>query len=465
MPASARSIPTFDELRGMLRGDLLQPGHPEYEVARQLWNGRFEPRPLGIVRCQAAGDVAATIALARKEGLPLTVRGGGHSYAGHSLQDGGLAVDLSAMRSVQVDVRARRATVGPGATWAEIDAATQAHGLAAPGPTVSTVGVGGYLLGGGSGYLSRRFGLGVDNLLAAEVVTAEGQVIRASDIENPDLFWAIRGGGGNFGVVTSLELRLHEVGPDVVTVQSFHAIDDGREVLRFYREFMDAAPDELNAYAFVLRTPPVSPFPDEYHGRPAVALVGCWCGDPAAGDAAVKPLAEFGTPFLAGVQRTPYVAAQQAFDAGMPKGLRWYSRAHELKALPDDAIDTMLRFTTDLPGPYTMAYLGRGGGAIGRVDPRATAYPHRDAPYALHIFPGWSDPSDDSAMIQWARTFHVAMATHATGGVYVNLLERDEADRVPAAYGQNYARLAVVKRRWDPDNVFKGNHNIRPGEA
>lgn len=464
MTASVRP-PSFDELRGTLRGVLIQPDDPAFDVARRLWNGRFEPRPLGIVRCETAADVAATIATARERGLPLGVKGGGHSYAGLSLQDGGLAVDLSPMRSVDVDAAARRVTVGGGATWAEVDAATQAHGLATPGATVSTVGVGGYLLGGGTGYLSRRFGMAVDNLIAAEVVTADGRTVRASDDENPDLFWALRGGGGNFGVATRFELRLHEVGPEVITVQAFHLMDGARDVLRFYRDFMDVAPDELNAYAFVLRTPPVAPFPEETRGRPAVALVGCWCGDPAAGEVALQPLADFGSPFLAGVQRTSYVAAQQAFDAGMPKGLRWYSRAHYLDALSDEAIDVMLRFTNELPGPFTMAYLERGGGAIGRVDPGATAFPHRRAPYDVHIFPGWSDPSEDAAMMQWARDFHDAMAVHSTGGVYVNLLGRDEAERVPAAYGPNYARLVTVKKEWDPDNVFTGNHNIRPVPA
>jgi FAD/FMN-containing dehydrogenase len=460
-----RSVPSFDELRGAVQGEVLQPGDPEYDVARRLWNGRFEPRPFGIVRCRTAGDVVAAIACARQHGVPFSVKGGGHSYAGHSLQDGGLAADLSPMRSVRVDADARRATIGPGATWAEIDTATQADGLATTGPTVSTVGVGGSVLGGGTGYLARRFGMGIDNLVAAEVVTADERIVRASGDENPDLFWAIRGGGGNFGVVTSFELSLHEVGPEVVMVQAFHTIDSARDVLRFYREFMDAAPDELNAYAFVLRTPPVAPFPDEQQGQPALALVGCWCGDAAAGEAALEPLAEFGTPFLAGVQRTAYAAAQQAFDAGMPKGLRWYTRAHYLHSLSDDAVDTMVRFTTELPGPYSMAYLERGGGAVERVDPDATAFPHREAPYAIHIFPGWSDASEDAALMQWARTFHEAMAEHATGGVYVNLLARDEADRVPAAYGRNHARLVALKKEWDSDNIFSGNHNIRPGSA
>lgn len=462
MPEATDAAPPYDDLRASLQGTMLLPGDDGYNEARGVWNGVFDPRPVAIVRCRAPDDVVAAINFARQHRLPLSVRGGGHSYAGHSVKDNALALDLSLMDRVTVDPDGRRASVEAGATWADVDAATQAHGLATTGGTVSSVGVAGFTLGGGTGYLARKYGLAADNLMGADVVTADGRLVRASSDENQDLLWALRGGGGNFGVVTAFELRLHEVGPDVVMLQAFHSFDDAPRVLRFYRDFMDHAPDEVNVYAFMLRTPPVEPFPQKYHGQVAVALVGCHCGPVAGAEMALKPLAEFGQPFLAAVQRTAYTAAQQAFDAGMPKGLRWYSRFHYLKALPDSAIDTVLRFTESLPGEFTMAYFERGGGAADRVARDAVAFPHRDPAYGIHIFPGWTEPADDARMREWARQFHDAMAEHATGGVYVNMLASDEAERVPAAYGANYDRLVALKRVWDPDNLFSSNHNIPP---
>ena len=452
----------LQRLRDRVRGEVILPRDEGYDEARRVWNGRFDPRPAAVVRCTDARDVVAAIAFARDRRMPLSVRGGGHSYAGQSVADGAIAIHLGSMDTVQVNAERRRVVAGPGATWGDVDRATQEQGLATTGGTVSTVGVAGYTLGGGTGWLARKYGLGLDNLISAEVVTADGRVLRASEDEHPDLFWALRGGGGNFGVVTALELRLHQVGPEVVMAQAFHPMRSAAEVLKFYRSFAEQAPDEVAIYAFALRVPPVEPFPNEARGEPALALLASHCGDTAAGEAALMPLREFGDPFLAAVQTVPYVAMQQAFDAGMPKGLRWYSRAHYLDALPDDAIATMVRFTKVLPGPFTTAYLEREGGAIGRVDPAATAFPHRSARYGLHIFPGWSDPADDEDLMQWAREFQAAMAPFASGGVYVNLLGEDEPERVPHAYGSNHARLAELKARWDPENLFRNNHNIAP---
>lgn len=449
-------------LRDLVRGDPILPDDPGYDAARAAWNGRFDPRPVAVVPCREVGEVAAAVSFAGDHGVPLSVRGGGHSYAGLAVGDGALALDLSPMDAVVVDPAARTATVGPGATWADVDRETQRHGLATTGATVSTVGVAGFTLGGGSGYLARKHGLGLDNLLAAEVVTADGRVRHASADEDPELYWAIRGGGGNFGVVTSFRLRLHPLGAEVMTAQAFHPIGQIHDLLRFYRAFMEASSDSVTAYVFALRVPPVEPFPEARQGQPALALVGCHCGGGDEGTAALEPLAEFGEPFLAAVQPTPYPAAQQAFDAGMPKGLRWYSRAHYLDALGDDAIETFASHVEALPGPHTMAYFEPLGGAIARVEPGATAFPHRDAAYGLHILPGWPDPSDDEELMRWAREFHAAMAPHATGGVYVNLLGRDEAERVPAAYAGNYQRLARLKATYDPDNLFRVNHNIPP---
>jgi FAD/FMN-containing dehydrogenase len=453
---------TIQSLRDRLQGQILIPDDPGYDGARAVWNGRFDPRPLAVVRCSGPTDVAASVVWARARGLPLSVKGGGHSYAGHSVGDGALAIDLSSMNGVRVDRHSRTAVVGPGARWADLDREAQAHSLATTGGTVSTVGVAGYILGGGTGYLARKYGLGLDNLIGAEVVTADGRVVAARKGENADLFWALRGGSGNFGIVTSFEFRLHPVGPQVATAQAFHPIEDARRVLRFYRELTRGAPDELTVYAFALRVPPIDPFPETRRGQVALALIACHCGDVEEGVAALQPVVDHGDPMVAAVQTVQYAALQQSFDAGMAPGQRWYSRAHYLADLSDAAIDTMARFAEVLPGPFTMAYFEHLGGAVGRVDPTATAFPHRSAPYSVHIFPGWTDPADDEAHMAWAREFHEAMAPHATGGVYVNLLGRDEQERVPAAYASNYDRLREIKAAWDPDNVFRANHNIPP---
>jgi FAD/FMN-containing dehydrogenase len=448
--------------RERLQAEVFLPGEAAYEDARRAWNGRFDPHPAAVVRCRTAEDVVAALDLAGERNLAVSVKGGGHSYAGHSVGDGALAIDLSLMNSVKIDPDRRRAVVGPGATWAEFDQSAQAFGLAATGATVSTVGVAGSTLGGGTGYLARKYGLSLDSLAAVEVVVADGRILRASEAENPDLFWALRGGSGNFGVVTSFEFRVHPVGPEVVTAQAFHPIERASDVLRFYRDFMDDAADEVNAYAFVLRVPPAAPFPEEFQGKPALALVACYCGETAAGEEALRLLRDFGEPFLAVLQTVPYVAAQKAFDVGMPEGLRWYSRAHYLRELSDEVIETVVRYTEALPGPFTMAYFERAGGAVGRVDPSATAFPHRGSPYAIHIFPGWTDPAEDEHLMHWTRDFHRALAPYATGGVYVNLLGEDEPERVSAAFGQNYSRLRELKARWDPENRFRINHNVQP---
>ncbi|HEX2167453.1 MAG TPA: FAD-binding oxidoreductase [Longimicrobiales bacterium] len=452
-----------DTFRDRIDGELILPSDPAYDTARKVWNARFDPRPAALVRCRSAADVVAAIELAREHRLPVSVRGGGHSYAGLGVGDGALAIDLSPMDDVVIDAEGRTATVGPGATWADFDRTAQAHGLATTGATVSSVGVAGFALGGGTGYLARRHGLGVDNVLSLEVVTADGRVLRASNDEHADLFWALRGGSGNFGVVTSFEFRLHPVGPDVVTAQSWHPIEDARAVLRFYREFMESASEDVTVYAFALRVPPVEPFPAEHHGSPALALVACHCGDVEEATKSLERLTTFGNPILAGVQTVPYTAAQQAFDAGMPDGLRWDTRGHYLNELDEDAIETFAKHVESLTGPYTAAYFEPLGGAIGRVASDATAFPHRDAAYGLHILPGWIEASDGDGAMRWMRELHDAMAPHATGGVYVNLLGRDEADRVPAAYGANYARLAGLKAKYDPGNLFRVNQNITAG--
>lgn len=450
-----------DDLAPHITGDALTPDTPGYDESRSMWNARIDRRPDVIVRCTDAAEVAAALEHAQRKGLRVSVKGGGHSYAANSVADGGLLIDLSAMKAVQVDPAATTATIGAGVTCGELDAATQERGLATPTPTVSSVGVVGAALGGGGGYLSRKYGLTIDNVLSAGVVTADGREVTAAASEHTDLFWALRGGGGNFGVVTALELRLHEVGPQVLSGQVIYPFHDAAKLLRSFRDFMAAAPEELQVYPFMFRIPPIDAFPAELHGDPVIDFVLCH-QDPDAGDV-VQPLRELGETIMDAVAPAPYVQVQQGFDANLPAGQRYYSKAHDLPALTDAAIDTVVEHVPDMRGAFTAAYFDPGGGAIARVDPSATAYAGRDAPYGFHILAGWTDASEDASVMGWAADFHAAMAPHATGGVYVNLLADDEPDRVPAAYGANYARLVEVKRSWDPRNVFQSNHNIPSG--
>lgn len=452
----------LQSLRENIRGAVLASGDASYDDARRIWNARFDRRPSAIARCAGPRDVITAVNIARKNDLLVSIRSGGHDYSGRSICDGGLVIDVSGMREIEVDAAAKTVTVEPGARWGAVDHATQALGLATTGGTVSTVGVAGFTLGGGSGHLTRRYGLGLDNLLSAEVVIANGELIRTSETEHPELFWALRGGSGNFGVVTSFEFQLHEVGPQVLAGQIIYPFDQAADVLRFYRSFMADAPDEIQCYAFLLRLPPLDVFPAEFHSRVVLDLVVTHSGDPAKAETDLAPLRAFGSPFLDGVATQSFVELQQSFDAGMPAGNRWYSKAHYLSDLPDRAIETILTHSAELPGPFTMVYLEAEGGAVGRVDPSATAFPHRNAAFALHIFPGWTDAADDSAIMDWARTFHQEMAPHSTGGVYVNLLGGDEPDGSQAAYGANYSRLAAIKHKYDPTNLFRNNQNIEP---
>ncbi len=446
-------------LADRLKGNVLEPSHDGYDEARRVWNARFQRRPDLVARCVDADDVAAAVTLARSEGLQISVKGGGHSYAGNTVADGGLLIDLSQMKAIQVDPESRTVTVEAGATWGELDAATQVHGLATTGVTVSSVGVSGSTLGGGTGYLSRAFGNAIDNLLSVELVSAEGRKLRAAEDEHPDLFWGLRGAGANFGVATSFAFRLHEVGQQVLAGQVIYPFDEAGELLRFFRGFMAEAPDELQCFPFTLRIPPVEPFPERFHGQPALDFV-VFHLDADALDA-VQPLRELGETILDAVEPLPYTVAQQAFDPNLPAGQRYYSKGHDLAGLTDEAIDTITEHVSRMEGPLSVAYLEPRGGAVARVAPGDTAAGGRQAPYSFHILAGWMDAANDGSVMGWAKTFHEAMAPHATGGVYVNLLAEDEPERVPAAYS-DYERLKTLKRQWDPDNVFQSNHNVRP---
>ena len=451
---------SVDRLAGRLSGEVLHPGDAGYDEARGVWNARFSRRPDVVVRCATADEVAAAVQVAADEGVALSVKGGGHSYAGNTVADGGLLVDLSPLSSVDVDVDARRATVGGGVTCGELDAATQAHGLATPLPTASSVGVAGALQGGGSGYLSPKYGLTIDNLVAAEVVTADGRIVQASAEDNPDLFWAVRGGGANVGVITSLVLRLHQVGPEVLAGQVVYPFDDAGRLLRAFREFYEGAPEELCCFPFMFRVPPIDAFPAAYHGQPVLDFVLCH-QDPGALDA-VAPLRALGETVLDAVGPQPYTAVQQSFDANLPPGQRYYSKAHFLDSLSDEAIDTVAAWVPEMEGSLTACYFEPSGRAVGRVASDATAFGERNAGVGFHVIAGWMDSGDDESVMAWASGLHEALADHALGSVYVNLLGDDEADRVPAAFGANYDHLRAVKATWDPTNLFRNNHNVPP---
>ena len=460
---SPGSAPEIAELLGpALRGPVLQSGDAGYDEARRVWNGMVDRRPAAIARCACTQDVRVVVDFARAHALPLAVRGGGHSYAGKSVCDGGLVLDLSAMGGTDVNARARVARVQGGATWAELDGATQEYGLATTGGVISHTGVAGLTLGGGVGYLARKAGLAVDNLLGADVVTAEGRLVRASTTENPDLFWALRGGGGNFGVVTSLDLRLHELGPEVLAGYLIHPPEAAADCLRFYRDFMATAPDELACYALFGVLPPTTPaVPKTRPGQTVLYLAVCYCGPLSEGEHALRPLRAFGGPLLDAIAPMPYTAFQRCFDAGQAPGQRRYMKALYIDRLPDALIASLARDVVPVPSPLSLVFLEALGGAVARVPPAATAFPHRHAAFSLGIAAGWTDPAEDATHIAWARALYRTLAADGTG-VYSNYLDRDDGARVPTAYGLNYERLRRLKRRWDPNNLFQGNAPITP---
>ncbi len=446
---------------GQVRGEVLEPGDEGYEEARTIWNDMVDRRPAVIVRCRGAADVIEVVNYARDHELLLSVRGGGHSFPGKSVCNDGLMIDLSPMRAVRVDPEAKTARVQGGATWADVDHEMQAHGLATTGGLISHTGVGGLTLGGGIGWLARKHGLACDNLLSADVVTAEGELVRASEDEHPELFWGLRGGGGNFGVVTSFEFRLHELGPEVLGGFIVHPMDAAREGLQFYRELMADASDEVACYALFGNVPPEAPFPEEHQGQTALFFAACYAGPVADGQEALRPLLEFGEPMLNAVQPMRYVALQQSFDELQQPGNRWYGKSAFWEGLPDEAIDALLEHVDPLSGPLTSVFFESMGGAIGRVDANATAFPHREAPFNFGITTGWIDPSEDETHIAWARELFEATQPYGKG-VYANYLGGDEEGRIHAAFGDNYDRLVELKNEWDPENLFRMNQNIAP---
>jgi FAD/FMN-containing dehydrogenase len=453
---------TIEELKKTMGGQVLTPESSGYDKARAIWNGMIDRRPALIVRCTEAQDVVEAVRFARNHELLVAVRGGGHNIAGNAVCDGGIMIDLSLMNGVNVDASHRTARVGAGATLGDVDRETQAHGLATPLGINSTTGVAGLTLGGGFGWLSRRFGLTIDNLISVDLVTAAGESVKASDSQNADLFWGIRGGGGNFGVVTSFEFRLHPVGPEVLSGLIVHPIDSARATLRFYRDFMADTPEELVCW-FVLRQAPPLPFlAPEWHGKEILALALFYSGAIQEGERLARPLREFGKPLADVIAPTPYTVWQTLLDPMLTPGARNYWKSHNFGELSDGLIDALIDFARRIPDPQTEIAFAQLGGAVSRVSPQATAYTARDAQFVLNVHGRWADPALDSKCIGWARDLFSATSRFASGGAYVNFLTQEEQERVKAAYGANYDRLVQLKSKYDPTNLFQLNANIRP---
>jgi len=451
-----------EKLRSGLRGPVVLPGDAGYEEARTIWNAMIDRRPGMVVRCLGAADVMAAVAFARERGLLTAVRSGGHNIAGNAVCDDALLIDLSQMRAVDVDPAAKTAMVQPAANLGDVDKECQAFGLSVPVGINSTTGIAGLTLGGGFGWTTRKFGMTVDSLLSADVVTADGKLVRASEDENPDLFWALRGGGGNFGIVTAFRFRLHAVGPEVLSGLIVHPFAKAPALIRRYRRLAAEAPDELTCWVVIRQAPPLPFLPAEWHGKEVFILALCYVGDMAEGERAVAPLRALGEPIADVVGPHPFVGWQAAFDPLLTPGARNYWKSHDFADLSDAAMDVLLDHAGRLPTPETEIFIAHLGGAMARVPAEATAYPNRDAHYLMNVHTRWQEAADDERCVGWARSLFDAAAPHASGTVYVNFMPEDEGGRVEGAYGGNFARLAGIKAKYDPTNFFRLNQNIAP---
>jgi FAD/FMN-containing dehydrogenase len=447
-------------------GEIVDRGHPRYDELRRVFNGMIDRRPALIARCADAGDVSAAVSFARDSGLPLSVYGGGHNVTGNAVCDDGVTIDLRPMKRIEIDLETRSCRAEAGLTWGELDAATQEHGLAVTGGRVSTTGLGGLVLGGGSGWIERKCGFAVDNLRSVETVTADGRILTASEREHPELFWGTRGGGGNFGVATRFEFRLHPVGPAVLGGILLYPAAMAAGVLRNFRDVMADAPDEVGSGAVLLTAPPEDFVPEPMRGQPAVGIVVCYAGPIEEGEAALRPLREFGPPAADLVAPIPYVELQRLIDAGYPAGMRNYWTGDFLSGLPDEAIEILCRYHRSAPSPLTGVATFPGGGATTRVPDGTMATGQRGAPFNIHITSLWQDPADDDANVAWTRELSAALKPFTTGRVYVNFIGDEGEERVIASFGrEGYARLQALKDRYDPDNLFRSNQNVRPSGA
>jgi FAD/FMN-containing dehydrogenase len=450
-------------LAARLRGPLLRPGDPGYDEARAVWNGMIDRRPALVVRCLDTADVVAGVEFARANGLALSVKGGGHNIAGLAVYDGGLLLDMSLMRGVSVDSATRTVKAQAGCLLSDVDRATQLHGLAVPLGFVSTTGVAGLTLGGGFGYLTRRHGWTADNVNAIEVVTADGRVLRASEHDNAELLWAMRGGGGNFGVATTFEYRAHPVGPEITAGAIAWHGRDARAILDFHRSFTAEAPADLTCAAILRRAPPAPWIPQAIHGQSIVALFACHLGSVSEGAKQVAPIKRLGSPVGDIIQARSFASQQTLLDATQPAGRRYYWKAEYLATLDRQLLDLAMEHAEQMPSPHSSIVLFPIGGALNRLPADYSAVGNRDAHWVLNIMAAWEDPAEDALNIEWARTAWQRLRSFSTGGTYVNFLTEEEGDaRIRAAYGSNFARLSGVKETWDPGNLFRANKNIAP---
>ena len=444
---------------------LLTSGSRGYDEARSIWNAMIDRRPALIARCNTAAEVQQAVRFAAANDLLVSIKGAGHNIAGNAVANDGFMIDLSPMKQVVVDAPGHTAEVQPGVTLAEFDKAAQQHGLAVPLGINSTTGVAGLTLGGGFGWLTRKLGFTVDSLIAADIVTADGALRRARETEHADLFWAIRGGGGNFGVVTTFTFRLHQVGPEVLAGLIVHPFDDMQALMKHYRTFVAAAPEDLTTWLVFRKATPLPFLPAAWHGREVAVIALVYAGDISTGERVIEPLRRFGRPIGEHVGPMPYAAFQQAFDPLLTPGARNYWKSHDFQQITDGAADVIEQFVLRLPSPHCEIFLAHLGGAGARVAPDAMAFGRRDAEFIINVHTRWEQAADDATCVGWAREFFAAMAPHAMGSVYVNFMPEDEADRVPAAFGPNYARLAAIKAKYDPKNLFRMNQNIQPASV
>jgi FAD/FMN-containing dehydrogenase len=465
--SAALATAPYDELAAALRGDLITPSDPDYDEARAVYNAMIDKHPAAIALCRDAADVVACVRFGRAHGLTLAVRGGSHNAAGLGVWDDALVIDLSLMRSATVDPANGTVRVDGGCTWGDVDHATVGFGMATPSGFIASTGVGGLTLGGGVCYLSRRFGLTVDNLLSADVVLADGSFVTASETSHADLFWALRGGGGNFGVVTSFTFRCHAIGEagTVIGGPVLYDFDDTAAVMRWYRDLLPSLPEELSGWLGLIVIPPAPPFPEELWGRKACAIVWCYTGPHDRADEVLEPVRSFGSPLVVGLQPMPFTMLQSAFDALYPAGLQWYWRSDMFAEISDAAIEVHLKYGAQLPSGHSTMHLYPVDGAASRVPADATAFPYRGGGWAGVIVGVDPDPANARAISQWTRDYWSELHPTSVGGAYVNFLMDEGEDRVKAAYGDNYERLAQVKRRYDPDNTFHVNQNIRPASS
>jgi FAD/FMN-containing dehydrogenase len=447
-----------------VRGPVLGPDDAGYDDARKIWNGLIDRRPALIAQCAGAADVVDAVDFAREHGLLLSIKAGGHNVAGNAVNDGGLVIDLSQMRGVHVDSAASTVRVQGGATLGDMDRETQLFGLAVPAGVVSTTGVAGLTLHGGAGHLRRKYGLSIDNLLSVDIVTADGVIRRASATENEDLFWAVRGAGSNFGVVTSFEFQAHPVGPMVMVGAVFYPFEHVRELLPAWRDYMSSAPEELSSLALCWSIPPAEPFPAEHHGKPVMVVAAAYAGSVDAGEDVVQPLRELGRPLVDVSGPWPWLGLQSGFDALFPKGGLYYWKSRALAELTDAAIDDIADFGARRPSPLTDIVVWHNGGAMSRVGETETAYGGRDAAFLVTGEASWADPALTDDALAWGREFWDAMGRHSTGGLYLNFagLGEEKEQLVKAGYGANYERLAALKAKYDPENLFRMNPNIAP---